>query len=78
MLGLGTAQAAHINFATPSGPLGTSQAYGPVTAYGFTASRLFGKNGGNGETGLGLAFTSDHEISAPTGSKANQLWVARL
>lgn len=89
-LGLGPAQAAAISFATPSGTLGTSQAYGPITAYGFTAptsgthkgeltaTRLFGKNGGGGETGLGLAYTSDHEINAPAGSEAIVLDVSAL
>ncbi len=89
-LGLGPAQAAPISFFTPSGTLSTSQVYGPITAYGFTApisgaqtgqltaARLFGKNGGNGETGLGLAFTNDHEINAPTGSEAIVLDVSAL
>ncbi len=89
-LGPGPAQAATINFATPSGTLGTNQAYGPVTADGFTAptsgthkgeltaTRLFSKNGGGGETGLGLASTSDHENNAPTGSGTIVLHISAL
>jgi PEP-CTERM motif len=89
-LSFGPAQAAPISFATLSGTLGTSQAYGPITAYGFTAptsgaqtgkltaARLFGKNGGAGETGLGLASTNDNEINGPTGSEAIVLDVSAL
>jgi len=90
LLAIGSAQATTIAFATPSGTLGTSQAYGPITAYGFTApttgsnagqlsaARLYGKTDGAGETGLGLAFTSDNEINAPTGSQAIVLDVSAL
>ncbi len=89
-LGPGSAQAATINLATPSGSLGTSQAYGPVTADGFTTptsgthkgelmpTRLFDKNGGGRETGLGLASTSDHNINVPTGSGTIVLHVSGL
>lgn len=89
-LSLGPAQAAPVNFAAFSGTLGTSQAYGPITAYGFTAptsgahtgeltaTQLFGKNGGGGETGLGLASTHDNEINAPTGGEAIVLDVSAL
>ena len=88
--GPGSAQAATINFATSSGVLGTSQAYGPVTAYSFTAptsgthkneltaTRQFGKNNGGGKAGLGLAPTSGHEINAPTGREAIVLDVSAL
>lgn len=87
---VGAAQATTISFATPSGTLGTSQSYGPITAYGYTASthgrfagqlsatNLYGKNDGTGETGLGLAFTDDHEINTPTGSQAIVLDVSAL
>jgi hypothetical protein len=89
-LGSGPAQGATINLATPSGSLGTSQAYRPVTADGFTTptggthkgeltpSRLFGKNSGGRETGLGLASTSDHENNAPTGSGTIVLHISAL
>ena len=89
-LAVGSAQAAVIAFATPSGTLGTSQAYGPITAYGFTAPTsganagqlsahdLYGKNGGAGETGLGLTATYDNEINAPTGSQAIVLDISAL
>ncbi len=82
-LGLGPAQAAPLSFAIHPGTLGTNQAYGLVTAYGFTAptsgnktgqltaARIFGKNGDNCETGLGVAFTKDHEINAPIEVRSN-------
>ena len=82
MPGHGPAQAAPIFFANSCGILGTSQAHGAATAYGFAAptggtqagklaaADLSGKNGGSGETGLGLAFTGDREISTPAGGKA--------
>ena len=79
LLGLGAAQAT--TFSTPAGALGSVQAYGDITAYGFFASlsgpnsgnlvahNLFGKTDGGGETGLGLvAF--DNEINSPAGSQA--------
>lgn len=90
LLAVGSAQATTVTFATPSGYLGTSQAYGPITAYGFTAptsgrhagelsaANLYGKNDGGGESGLGLAFTDDHEINTPTGSQAIVLDVSAL
>jgi len=89
-LSLSQAQATPVNFAAIPGTLGTSQAYGPITAYGFTAptsgahagelaaAQLFGKNDGGGETGLGLASTHDHEINAPTGGEAIVLDVSAL
>jgi len=74
------AKAATILFDTPTGVLGTSQAYGSVTAYGFAndffnptvwdARNLDGKNAGAGEQGVGLFFTPDDEINAPRGSQA--------
>ncbi len=68
------------NFDSPTGNLGTSQAYTStndgglanvtITAYGFRstdwglrATDLYGKNGGTGEQGLGIAYTSDNEIN---------------
>jgi hypothetical protein len=84
------AQAATINFATPSDTLGTNQASGPVMADGFTAptnsthkgeltaSRFFGKNGCSEKTGFRLASTSDHEIDAPTGSGTIVLHISAL
>jgi hypothetical protein len=66
-----------INFNSPSGVLGTSQAYGSITAYGFscsvatsgttgpsgcTATNLFGKNGSGDESGLGTAGDVNNEI----------------
>ena len=81
----GPAQATTINFATPSGTLGTSQSYGPITAYGvamvhgrFAATDLYGKTDGGGETGLGLAATVDNEINTPAGSQAIILDVSAL
>lgn len=74
------AKAAIILFDTPTGMLGTSQAYGSVTAFGFAnspvnptvwvARDLAGKNAGAGEQGVGLFFTPDQEINAPLGSQA--------
>ena len=87
LLGLGAAQAT--TFSTPAGALGSVQAYGDITAYGFFASlsgpnsgnlvahNLFGKTDGGGETGLGLvAF--DNEINSPAGSQAIVLDVIKL
>lgn len=79
-----------ISFAKPTGTLGTSHAYGPITAYGFTATltgeasgnlvakHLFGKNGRGDENGLGLSSTNDNEINAPAGSQAIVLDVKNL
>jgi len=79
-----------ISFANPTGTLGTSQSYGPITAYGFTAmltgeasgilmpEYLFGKNRGGDENGLGLSSTNDNEINAPAGSQAIVLDVKNL
>lgn len=89
VLNIGSAQATLISFATPTGKLGTSQTYGPITAYGFTgagspnmrdltAAKLFGKSGGGDETGLGLYRTDDNEINAPAGSQAIVLNVSAL
>jgi hypothetical protein len=59
------------DFSTPLGTLGTSQTYTvnglTITAYGFTNSgtptKLYGKQEGGDENGLGIANTSsDHEI----------------
>ncbi len=85
-LALGSAHATAIDFSTPSGRLGTSQAYGPITAYGYkgsdsghlSAANLYGKNGGAGETGLGLNATFDQEINAPEGSQAIVLDISAL
>lgn len=61
-----------------------------ITAYGYTAptsgphagqlsaTRLYGKNAGGDETGLGLARTDDNEINTPTGSEAIVLDVSAL
>jgi len=90
VLAVGSAQATTISFASPAGTLGVSQTYGPITAYGYTAptygrdagqlsaARLYGKTDGAGETGLGLAYTDDHEINTPTGSQAIVLDVGAL
>ncbi|HZM02375.1 MAG TPA: putative Ig domain-containing protein, partial [Candidatus Saccharimonadales bacterium] len=58
------------SFATPSGTLGVSQPYTNnglvITAYGFlnngTATKLYGKNEGGDESGLGINGTVDNEI----------------
>jgi len=88
LLGLGAAQAT--TFSTPTGKLGTSQSYGDIIAYGFTAKlagptsgnllaqNLFGEMGTGSETGLGLAGTSSNEINAPPGSQAIVLDVTKL
>ena len=91
VLTIGSANATVISFATPSGTLGTSQAYGPITAYGFTgvgpadhhaltAAYLYGKNtaGNPGETGLGLKKGDDHEINDPAGAQAIILDISQL
>lgn len=90
ILTIGSANATSISFANPTGSLGTSQAYGPITAYGFTAklsgeyagnlkaANLFGKNGGGDENGLGFLYTNDNEINAPAGSQAIVLDVSKL
>ena len=91
VLTISSANATAISFATPIGTLGTSQAYGPITAYGFkgagpvdhhalTAAKLFGKSsvGNPDETGLGLYKTDDNEINAPAGSEAIVLDVSAL
>ena len=87
---LGSAHATTINFSSPGGTLGTSQAYGPIVAYGFTAPttgskagqltahKLFGKTDGGSETGLGLSGTFDNEINTPTGSQAIVLDISKL
>lgn len=74
-----------INFAQFSGNLGTSQVYGPITAYGFKADdgvlsavHLYGKKDGDGETGLGLKASFDHELNTPTGSQAIVLDISKL
>lgn len=58
------------NFDNPTGTLGTSQTYTvngvTITAYGYNngvAAKLFGKQDGGDENGLGLYGTSDHEIT---------------
>lgn len=88
LFGLGAAHATP--FTGFSGTLGFSQAYGSITAYGFTAptsginaglltaQKLFGKTGGGGENGLGLDSTHDNEINAPAGSQAIVLDVTSL
>jgi hypothetical protein len=72
MLAAGSAGAAVINFDTPVGNLGPSQAYGPITAYGFQLKKngslmqhdLVGKSDVNpDETGLGLTENMDSEIT---------------
>jgi hypothetical protein len=92
LLTLSSAHAAPstFTFAAPTGNLGTSHVYtlegGPsITAYGLKTSGntsysadLYGKDDGGGESGLGLAFTSDHEINAPAGSQAIVLDVSAL
>ncbi len=58
-------------FDSPSGPRGTSQAYGPITAYGFTgtdatpwtAANLYGKAASGDENGLGLSHHPDNAIN---------------
>ncbi len=89
VLTIGSANATAISFATPTGMLGISQVYGPITAYGYkgsgpvdhhalTAANLFGKSGAGDETGLGLYKTDDNEINAPAGSQAIVLDVSAL
>ncbi len=90
VLTIGSANATSISFANPTGDLGTSHVYGPITAYGFTAeltgpyagdfkaANLFGKHGGGDENGLGLTYTNDNEINAPAGSQAIVLNVNAL
>jgi hypothetical protein len=57
-----------INFDSPSGALGTTQAYGAITASGYNSSKtpinLFGKTcaGVCDENGLGISGASDNEI----------------
>ena len=59
------------NFNVPTGQRGTSQTYSnngvTITAYGFSApskpTRLFGKNDGGDEFGLGIKGAKDNEIS---------------
>lgn len=86
---IGSAQATAINFSSANNPLGVSQGYGPITAYGFVstsksttgkllANNLYYKTGGSGETGLGLSMTNDNEINAPAGSQAIVLDVSNL
>src|SRR4051812_28027093 len=71
----GPAFAAVIMFDSPTGDLGSNtHNYGGAIAYGYAGTRehhedwrardLFGKNGGAGEQGLGLAGTRDNEIHA--------------
>ena len=81
-LGHGMAQATPINFTSVANPLGTSQTYGAITAFGYTTAltgpnkgklvptNLYAKTDGGGESGLGLAGTIDNEVNAPTGSQA--------
>lgn len=56
-----------INFNNPTGTLGVSQVYGPVTAYGYStagfAMNLYGKNDAGSEHGVGISRSSDHEIN---------------
>src|SRR5579862_7891526 len=59
------------NFDNPTGTLGVSQTYTDngvtLTAYGYNqgiGTKLFGKNDGGDENGLGLFGTSDHEITS--------------
>ncbi len=59
------------NFTSPLGTLGTSQSYTAsgvtITAYGFNGvggtAKLYGKNDGGDEIGLGIAGGSDNEIN---------------
>jgi hypothetical protein len=71
----GPAFATVIMFDSPTGDLGSnSHTYSGVVAFGFAGTRehhedwrardLFGKDGGTGEQGLGLANTHDNEIHA--------------
>lgn len=58
------------DFSTPTGDLGTQETYTnngvSIVAYGFEgafdSTRLWGKNDGPGERGLGLKHEEDHEI----------------
>ena len=67
----GCSSTATWDFSTPSGPLGTSQAYTvsglTITAYGFTnastPAALYGKNLGGDENGLGLFGEINNEIA---------------
>jgi hypothetical protein len=75
-LALGTAGGAAqatlytFNFASPTGDLGTQETYTnngvSITAYGFEglfdSTRLWGKNAGGDEKGLGIKNEDDHEI----------------
>lgn len=62
-----------VDFSSPTGFLGLSQTYGPVTAYGargingtLTPASLFGKASADpNERGLGLLLSEDHEINDP-------------
>ena len=88
--GHGPVQAAPVFFATSSGILGTSQAHGATTVYGFTAltsgahagrpaaADLSDKNGGGGETGVGPASTGDQDINTPARSEAVVLDVSAV
>jgi len=63
-----TASATTLFFDNPTGTLGVSQSYGGfTTAYGFsnvsTPQKLYGKDLGNDEQGLGLNGFPDNEIS---------------
>ncbi len=67
------ASAVTIDFVTPTGTLGFSQVYSPITAYGYSVGsggslsklKLYGKTSSDpNEIGLGLTGTSDFEIGA--------------
>jgi len=67
---IGFASAAPINFTfleNGTGPLGTSSTFlesgVSITAYSSPGETLYGKNDGPGETGLGTASDSEHEIN---------------